>query len=410
MISSDIIYYIASIYTLLLFLVNVVGLELVLWAYVANRYTKPSRLFLLAALYVLLWINLDTVSVMAQLFFYGKEIYLAALWAARAGFGLLPVFFAVFYFFSSNFPADNALDKKSRWMDGFQVFNWTFFSIVSFTDLVVREVGFNANLPLSIWVIPGVLFWPYAGLAIATLFLSFFRLSRNRRYADPENRKTARFISLAAAIFGIENLFFNVVGSVLGGELGYTGFFGLALDYVVLAILGYLAYHAVCDRLFGIKVILVEIFVGLMGASLAVMPFFIEYSWQQALLIVLFVLFCAFGYSLIKSTIKEYREKELLEQKVLERTRELEKVKQNLEEMNSILEVRVKARTVELETLNQTLEEKVIDRTNDLEKKIKDLETFQRITVGRELKMIELKKENEHLRTLILKIGGTPEK
>jgi len=181
------------------------------------------------------------------------------------------------------------------------------------------------------------------------------------------------------------------------------------IDYVVLVTLGYVAYQAACERLFGVKVILVEIFVGLMGASLAVMPFFIDYSWQQAFLIVLFVLFCAFGYLLIKSAIKEYREKELLENIVADRTRELENAKQNLEEMNSILEVRVKARTVELERLNQTLEEKVIERTNDLEKKIRDLETFQKITIGRELKMIELKKENERLRAAITKLGGNPE-
>ena len=404
----DIITYVALIYKLLLFLVNVVGIELVLWAYIANRYTKPSPLFLVGALYVLLWANLDMVSAMAERFFPDK-IYLVSLWTTRGVYAILPVFFAVFYFFSTNFPAANPLNRSRRWMDSLQVFIWTFFTVISFTPLVVKDIGLQSTLPLSAWVIPGWLFWPYAICATGTFFLSFYRLSKNRRFADPENRKKARYVSLAAASFGVTNLFFNVMGSVLSGELGYLGFFALAVNFIVLAILGHIAYQIACERLFGIKVILVEIFVGLMGASLAVMPFFIDYSWQQALLIVLFALFCAFGYSLIKSTIKEYREKGMLESVVAERTKQLERAKQNLEEMNSVLEVRVKARTVELERLNQTLEEKVVARTNDLEKKIKDLETFQRITVGRELKMIELKRENERLRAAALKAGGLTE-
>ena len=89
------------------------------------------------------------------------------------------------------------------------------------------------------------------------------------------------------------------------------------------------------------------------------------------------------------------KEKELreltggLEQQIMERTKELERTKQNLEEMNLMLEIRVKARIHEFKRLNQTLEKKVIERTNDLQRKIKDLETFQRITVGREMKMME---------------------
>ncbi len=405
----DIINYVALIDKLLLFLVNVVGLELVLWAYIANRYSKPRSLFLMGMLYVLLWINLELISTMAQFFFSGNYIYEAAVWATRGIYAMLPVFFTGFYFFASNFPAANPLEKKRRRMDIFQVFAWTFFGVISFTPLVVRDIGFNVALPLAIWVIPGWLFWPYAILAAGTLMLSFSRLSKNRRFADLENRKKAKLAALAAAVFGIVNLLFSVIGPVLIEELAYIKFFSLLIDYVVLVTLGYVAYQAACERLFGVKVILVEIFVGLMGASLAVMPFFIDYSWQQAFLIVLFVLFCAFGYLLIKIAIKEYREKELLENIVADRTRELENAKQNLEEMNSILEVRVKARTVELERLNQTLEEKVIERTNDLEKKIRDLETFQKITIGRELKMIELKKENERLRAAITKLGGNPE-
>jgi hypothetical protein len=241
------------------------------------------------------------------------------------------------------------------------------------------------------------LFWVYAAVAALTLAISFSELSRNRIFADAQNRRKAILAALAAGTFGIFNLLFNVIGPAIG-SLSYLGFFAQFGDYAVALLMGYAAYQFVRDKLFGVKVILVEIFVGLMGASLVVMPFFVGFLWQQAILVVLFCLFCVFGYLLIRSTVKEYREKEVLEQRVAERTKELEDIKQNLEEVNSVLEVRVRARTRELEKLNRTLEEKVVARTNDLEAKIKDLETFQRITVGRELKMIDLKQENERLR------------
>ena len=75
----------------------------------------------------------------------------------------------------------------------------------------------------------------------------------------------------------------------------------------------------------------------------------------------------------------------------------LEKTKA-LEESKLVLEVKVKARTKELEELSQGLEKQVEERTKELKKRVSDLEIFQRLTVGREVKMVELKKEAEKLK------------
>ncbi|MCU0652861.1 MAG: hypothetical protein MUD10_01220 [Candidatus Pacebacteria bacterium] len=406
---------IASIYNiaalvdkLILFLINAVGIELVLWAYVANRYTRPSRSLLFWVVAVLLWVDLDAASALAPTYLVQANSFAIALWAQRALMAMLAVFFAGFYIFCLHFPAKNYFDKTRRGKENLQIAAWTFFFLLSFTPLVVKDVAVNGALPMALWFMPGPMFWVYAIFAFLTLVFSFADLSKNLRFADAGKRDVARFWALSAGLFGITNLLFNIVGAVFGGILGYIGFFSLFADYAVIALLGYLAYQAAHEKLFGIKVILVEIFVGLMGAILAVLPFFIEVIWQQALLFILFALFCGFGYLLIKSTINEYREKEQLELRVADRTKELQSAKLNLEEANSVLEIRVKARTRELEKLNRTLEEKIAGRTNDLEAKIRDLEKFQRITVGRELKMIELKKEIEFLRASINKAEDAP--
>jgi hypothetical protein len=80
------------------------------------------------------------------------------------------------------------------------------------------------------------------------------------------------------------------------------------------------------------------------------------------------------------------------------RTLELGKMRGELEEERSTLEVKVKARTKELENLAKELEGKVKERTRKLEEKMEELEKFNKLAVGRELKMIELKEEVEKLK------------
>ena len=76
----------------------------------------------------------------------------------------------------------------------------------------------------------------------------------------------------------------------------------------------------------------------------------------------------------------------------------LNKVNLELEEARSILEIKISARTKELEELNKKLEEKVKERTEEIEKRMEELEKFQKMMIGRELKMMELKKEIKGLK------------
>ena len=69
-----------------------------------------------------------------------------------------------------------------------------------------------------------------------------------------------------------------------------------------------------------------------------------------------------------------------------------------LEESKVVLQIKVKARTRELEELAKSLEGKVKTRTKELEKRLSELERFHKLTVGRELKMMDLKKEIERMK------------
>ena len=69
-----------------------------------------------------------------------------------------------------------------------------------------------------------------------------------------------------------------------------------------------------------------------------------------------------------------------------------------VEEARTVLEIKVRARTRELKELSNSLENQVKERTKEIQEKMKELEKFQKLAVGRELRMIELKQEINKLR------------
>lgn len=66
---------------------------------------------------------------------------------------------------------------------------------------------------------------------------------------------------------------------------------------------------------------------------------------------------------------------------------------EEIEMEKAALGIRIQARTKELKELSDRLEVDVQNRTKELQQKIEELEKFNRLAVGRELKMIELKQQ-----------------
>ncbi|MBD3208209.1 MAG: hypothetical protein GF370_02015 [Candidatus Nealsonbacteria bacterium] len=85
------------------------------------------------------------------------------------------------------------------------------------------------------------------------------------------------------------------------------------------------------------------------------------------------------------------------------KTMELEETKRKLEEEGKGLEKKVNERTKELEDLAKGLEKKVKERTQKLEKKVEEANKFNKLAIGREMRMIELKKRVQELETKLKK-------
>ena len=81
-----------------------------------------------------------------------------------------------------------------------------------------------------------------------------------------------------------------------------------------------------------------------------------------------------------------------------EMVEELRRDRAALEEAKNILEIKVQARTKELRELVDGQEEIIKERTKEIQEKMKELEKFNKLAVGRELKMVELKEEIKKLK------------
>jgi hypothetical protein len=69
-----------------------------------------------------------------------------------------------------------------------------------------------------------------------------------------------------------------------------------------------------------------------------------------------------------------------------------------VKEARDILEVKVKERTKELKELAVSLDKQVKEKTREIQEKMEELEKFNKLAIGRELRMIEIKKELEELK------------
>jgi len=140
-------------------------------------------------------------------------------------------------------------------------------------------------------------------LTVRALYLLFSFLKKKKR-AHPTKYHQAKYILLALMfyIFASSDFLVNY-----GVEFYPSGFL------FILLFLGITAYAIVRHYLFGIKVILTELLVAVIGVILLFQALISEGLWNQVLSWSIFVLFGIFGYYLIKATIKEIERREQIE-------------------------------------------------------------------------------------------------
>jgi len=288
---------------ILIILVEAFGSYLVFWVYFANRKAKTNRLFSLMMLFALLWI--------ALCYFSGTLVndLGLSLFLARLAYGIAILFMIPFYFFSISF-----IGEKERLpylkiiiSTGSLILAW----LSTFSDFMAKEMIPATLGGTSIGVVPalgrGKFFW--FGFAFFVALFILFRLTKRYLKSVEAEKTKLQYFLLGILIFVIATIIFNIILASWVGDARYYQFG----NYSAIFLLAFTAYAIVKRHLFGIKVVLTQLLVGLIAVLLLVnvvgseTPF--EYIWKGSLLVV----FLLFGYLLIKSILREIKQKEEFE-------------------------------------------------------------------------------------------------
>jgi signal transduction histidine kinase len=268
--------------------------------YFKNRKRSDNQYFFLLCLSTATFIS----SAYLSEFFPATKPFLA-LFLARVTYTAV-IWWSIFLFlFSLTFPEGKQVNKT--------VTRLLFFVGFLFSLLIIFTPFFVKGIKLQPWgfdTVYGRLFTPLFG-SFFIVFLISFILNAFKKYkkATPSQKLQLRYFFLGLIIFcGLLTFFNAVLPFIIKTEQYY--FLG---NYSAIIFLGFTAYSIIAHRLFGIEVILTEILVGLIGLLLIVQIFTAQTILWRFINGLIFLLFCVFGYLLIRGVLREIKLRETVE-------------------------------------------------------------------------------------------------
>ncbi|MCD6528515.1 hypothetical protein J7K44_02660 [bacterium] len=346
--------YFYKFFIVLIVLIDIIGAWLAYLVYRNNPKGKINRLFIVMTIFMFIWVTFAASARILAAYGFNLEY---SLFLLKIAWYVTPLLFLALYLFSV-FIIKEEKRYASLTKVIFLLNTLAAFSVL--TNLILADIRFSRGV-LSFVYGKGIV--PFLAVIAFTMFTTLYLLFKKYPTLAREEKKRMQFYLIGIFIFYLANIIFNILLPMVFhiSQYYYLG------DFSLIFLLGFIAYSISRYEFLGIKVILTELLVALIGIILIIVPFFVNPFWLKLLLGLVFVLFCIFGYLLIQSVMREIRQKEILEEKVKERTKELQAAYE------------------------------------DIKKRKEDLEKFYKLTIGRELRMIELKQKIKELEKEIKK-------
>lgn len=358
----------------------------------AKRKDTPTLIFLFVGILQFFWM----LSVLAlwQVYIFGFVLIKTNLTAQLLSLSvfLIPT---ILYHFSVEFCQ---IRKQKFWLYFIYVVSIGFI-LTNDTNAIFKQI-FSLQVPeFNNWLTYG-----FAIFVIALLFLTMFNFTRALLFKEPtqERRKDIlTFIILTFGIYGLIFLYFlpETLNSII------------PIFFMIIPIYALIFVYVAIEKNPFATTLTADIIVSAVLILLASFIIFPNLELGLIAKLVIFVLIAVICFLLLRYANRLYEQKNEFREMLENRTRELQEntwrlheMNDQLEESNTVLEIKVKARTRALKELNDSLEHQVKERTKELEnktkeleEKIKELKEFSNIFINRENKMAELKQTIKEL-------------
>lgn len=293
---------------ILIIIVISLGIWLGFFVYFSNKKAKINQLFLLMMLFALLWIILCYFSGIL------KDNLNFSLLLARLAYGTVALFCIPFFYFFSFFTQRKSIKIFNFLIPAISIL---IFFLSVFTDFIAVEMTPVRIMEIDIGVIPiiGDGKFLYFGFIFLISTLVIIKILKKYFTASQNEKLKLQYFLLGILIFVITNLIFNVILTFNTGDARYYQIG----NYSIIFLLGFTAYAIIKKDLFGIKVVLTTLLVGLIGILLFLdLLLFTDIFWIKALKSFILILFLGFGYALVKSVQLEIKRRQELENLTLQ--------------------------------------------------------------------------------------------
>ncbi len=284
--------------------INVLALFLLFVVFKFNKYRDAkSRIFGLMSLFMITWVNF---AFLARLFGFYENISIVFL---RIAWTATPFLFYSTYLVSLYIIGEQERLGRSSLI--LLVLTFLLSLMTAFTDFTIKGITFTSGY---LDIIYGKGFYPFLIVIFMLIVFTIYPILRTKL------TESSKSFLLGVTIFYILNLIFNITLPVLF-KITYLYWLG---DYSTIFLLGFTTYSIVKFRLFDVRVVVTEA-ITIIILTILLSRIFVSGSLVDRIIdIFIFLVMTLFGILLIRSVLREIKQRE-----------ELEKLNTKLQEMDA---------------------------------------------------------------------------